>query len=100
MYVSAAYMKTQLMFQWSTKKDLGFEPGSHSARTRTSRWGLGRGQWDQQDLWDLEEQMAPGEGIPSWEKTWNICLETRNPHGGFGLKLRKTFVFVPRKKKG
>lgn len=38
------------------------------------------------------------KGIPSWEKTPNIWLKTRNPRRDFGLKLWKTFVFVPRKK--
>ena len=38
------------------------------------------------------------KGIPSWEKTPNIWLKTRNPHRDFGLKLWKTFVFVPCKK--
>lgn len=39
-----------------------------------------------------------GKGIPSREKTWNIWLKTRNPHRDFGLKLWKTFVFIPHKK--
>lgn len=36
-----------------------------------------------------------GEGIPHWEKAWNSWLKKRNPHRGLGLKLWKTFVFVP-----
>lgn len=55
---------------------------------------------DQQDTEDLEQQTdSEGRGgIPTWEKTQNIWLKTRNPHRDFGLKLWKTFVFVPRKK--
>lgn len=41
-----------------------------------------------------------GEEIPCWEKAWIIWLKKRNPHRGLGLKLWKTFVFVPCFKKG
>lgn len=89
-------LKQKLMFPWLTGRISNLNPGLDSMGTglasepkgkswtnRTCRTGATEGQ---------------GEGIPSWEKTWHIWLKTRNPHRDFGLKLWKTFVFIPRKK--
>lgn len=56
-------------------------------------WGLGRGQWDQQDLWDLEEQTAPGEGIPSWGKDVEYLSRNKKPTQRFWFEVSENICF-------
>ena len=99
-HCGAAYTETQRTGWWFPGSVWDLNPGLCLCQDRTSiSGGQGRRQLDQQDLWDSEEQRDLGEGIPSWEEAWSIRLQTRDPHGGFGLKLWKPFVFIPCLKK-